>query len=239
MASRLESDSQERQRVSADLQRVEALWISDARHRDLARVPGADGLEGLLVFPIREIGGRAMIDSGAVRRVVPQGDQSFGLGERQGLQQDAVDDAEDRRRGANPERKGQNGRRGESGRLRKDAHGVAHVLPEIMEQVPGRRSRCDRGLWMRLTQRTNVLRQDVARAEIGQRQAYRVGRQGAAGGQLAITVFQMLRKLIDDFGLARWREPQGRQSGANLASPDGLAFCIAWRGDLIRHVRLR
>ena len=51
-------------------ERLDAFRIAVAGDRHLARVPGADRLERLLVLAIGEISGGALIRAGAVRRVL-------------------------------------------------------------------------------------------------------------------------------------------------------------------------
>ena len=57
----------------------------------------------------------------------------LGSGHRQGAQQQAVDDAEDRGVGADREGQRQDGDGGEARRASEGAHGVARIVPEIVE----------------------------------------------------------------------------------------------------------
>ena len=127
-------DAQQRQRRRAQQQSRHTFWIVTSRDRDCRGIPGANRLERRLILAICEIGRRAMIRSGPARGVMADAHQPLGLIERQGLQQHAVHDAEDRRRGADAERQRQNGRRGKRRLLPEGPGRVADVLPDIADE---------------------------------------------------------------------------------------------------------
>ncbi len=68
-----------------------------------------------------------------LRHPLLHGHEPIGLGERERLQQHRVDDAEHRRRGADAEREGEHGDRGERRRAPQHAPAVPHVLPQHLE----------------------------------------------------------------------------------------------------------
>ena len=109
--------------------------------------------------------------------------------------------------------------------LPQHARGIAQVQPDIAEHMSGRRSRRDGDRRLRLPQRRQVLRQQVALPELGECQTRGLVLRRAARHQLAPAVLEMLRELLDDLVLARRREPQRRQ-------PRTHVFCP------VRHVRL-
>jgi len=60
---------------------------------------------------------------------------------------------------------------------------------------------------MRLPERRHVLRQDVPAPEFGERQLHGLITRRAAGDQLAPSVIEVLRELLDDLAFASRREP--------------------------------
>ena len=123
---------QERQGRVGHGQCLDLLRIPPSRDRHLIGVPGADRLECLLVVAIGEIRGRTLVHGLQVRSgpAMEQAHQSLWIMKGQWLQQHAVDHAENRRRGADPERQRQDGGRGEARLLSECPCGVAEVLPD-------------------------------------------------------------------------------------------------------------
>jgi hypothetical protein len=186
---------------------VNAFRTLAAGNRDLSSDPRADRLERLLLLAVGQIGGGAVNRSCPMRRVVTQAHQPVRLVERQGFQQHAIDDAEDRGRRADAKSERQHCRCSEGGLLPEDTCGVAQVLPQIANHVSGWRAQRGWRGHVRLPQRCHLLRQDVSILEVGESEARRVFVRGTSGYQLSVAVFQMLRELLDDLGLASRREP--------------------------------
>ena len=136
---------------------------------------------------------------------------------RKGFDDDCIDDAEDRRRRADPERERQDGRGGEGSLLGERARGVAQVLPEIREQASRRGARRDGGRRVRLPQRGDALREHVAGSELGERHACRLVRRCAGRRRLAVAFREVLRDFVDDVGLALRLQAQRREPRADLA----------------------
>ena len=99
--------AQRRQDRVADHQRIHLLGLAAAGDRDRRGVPEADVLEDAVLLAVGEVSGRPLVQQRDVhaRRLMPHADQPLGLVERQGLEQDRVDDAEDR--GVGPDADGQ------------------------------------------------------------------------------------------------------------------------------------
>ena len=60
-------------------------------------------------------------------------DDPIAVGEREGIQQCRIHDAEQPCRGGNPDRQGDDSRRGETGAPAEDTQRIAHILPEVFE----------------------------------------------------------------------------------------------------------
>ncbi len=120
--------AEQRQRARADEKGLHAFRIAGAGDRDISRIPGANSLERALVLAIGQVSRRPVIRSGPVWRVLAEADERLWFGEGQGLQQYAVDNAEDRGRRADPQRERQDGGCGKGGLLPEDAHRVQQVL---------------------------------------------------------------------------------------------------------------
>ena len=93
-----------------------------------ARVGPGDGAIGPLVLPVAQL----FPDRIGPRPVVQQ-HEPLGLADRQGLQQDAVDEREDRAVGADAKGEGGHGDQRERGTAAQDAQAVAHVLGDLVE----------------------------------------------------------------------------------------------------------
>src|SRR6185436_3939577 len=93
---------------------------------------GDQGIEHVILFlPVEVIGGRDGEAAPTLGEVVLPGHHDpVGVGVRQGLQEDRVDDAEDRRVGADAKTQGQDGYGGEPRILDEQTESVAQVLPE-------------------------------------------------------------------------------------------------------------
>src|SRR5262245_25450163 len=130
--------------------------------------------------------------------------------ERQRPKQYRVDNREDGGIRPDADREREDGGDCEAGPLPERARGVPQVLPEIADQSAAGGSRRDRRRRMRLPERRYALRQDIAFPEIGQRYLCGLVRGHTTCNQLPITVFEMLRELFDNLGLARGREAQAR-----------------------------
>ena len=104
------------------------------------RAPDADVLEGLSVVRVGQEDGVGEVGLVDAADRVDDPDERVGIGIGQRFDEHAVDDAEDRRGGADAERERQDGRGGEAGLLPQHARRVAKVLPEIGEQKSARRS---------------------------------------------------------------------------------------------------
>ena len=92
-------------------------------------------LEDIILFlPIEEVrcGDREARHSGetCLGRDMPELDQSIGIAEGQGLQQDGVDHAEDSGIGANTEGHDEDGNQGEAGALKQPSECVSQILQE-------------------------------------------------------------------------------------------------------------
>ena len=191
-----------------------------------------------LVVEIGEIGGRAVVPA-SVGHGVEQAHQPIGFVEGQRLQQHAVDDAEDRGRGADAKREGEDGRGREARLLPEHARGVAQVLPEVGDPLPRRRRGCDRRAAHGPveaapcaaperrccgTRRASARRRRQARSRL--RSAPDSDRRGAA------TARRRSRPR------ASASQAQRRQPRAHLARPVCPARCVVGRRKF-RHVRLR
>ena len=60
-------------------------------------------------------------------------DEPLAVGERGGIQQCRMHDAEQPCRGGNPDRQGDDSRRGETGAPAEDVQRIAHILPAVFE----------------------------------------------------------------------------------------------------------
>ena len=119
--------------------RPDALGFIDTGERHGAGIERGHGLEGAaLGAPIEVIGkgGAAALDLGALH-VAPEFHQSrrFGIGQR--AENDGIDDAEDRRVGADPECQGERGDDSEAGTLAQRARGVAEILAQHLDPSNG------------------------------------------------------------------------------------------------------
>ena len=126
---------QEGERSVGHAHRLDPLGLGEPRHRDLLVVPHADLVEDLTQVAVGEMERWRLVDlveTEAGGRV-PDPDERFRFVERKRLQEDAVDDAEDRGVRADAEREGSDRDQGE--------HGGAKELPK---KLPGRRAQeCD------------------------------------------------------------------------------------------------
>ena len=115
---------------------VDRRVVADAIQRDahLAASEVRERLEALaLRFPVMEVGRRNRHRSQArFRPQIRHRDDAIGVRIRQRPQHHRVDDAEHGRRGADPEREGQNGREREGGLSRKAARRIPKVLKELL-----------------------------------------------------------------------------------------------------------
>ncbi|MDP7340395.1 MAG: hypothetical protein QGI10_04785 [Vicinamibacterales bacterium] len=84
--------------------------------------------------PVDQVGRRDTVDLTG-RSGLPDGDQPVRLGERQRTEQHAVDETEDRRVGADPERQRQHDGRCEAGAPPQLPDAIAHVLPKLIHDV--------------------------------------------------------------------------------------------------------
>jgi hypothetical protein len=133
--------------------------------------------------------------------------QPVRLVKRKRLQQHTVDDAEDSRRRADPECKREDRHGREPRLLPERADDVPQVVPQASKHVFSRGAECDRQRRMRLPERRHMLRQDISAPEFSERQLHGLIRQRAADDQLAPSVIEVLRELLDDLAFASRREP--------------------------------
>ena len=98
-------------------ERLDALGLAGAGDRHRAAVPEPDVLEDAPLFAVDEVirGRHVQERDPEPRRRVPQAHEPVGAVERQRLEQDAADDAEDGRVGADTERQGEDGDQREHG----------------------------------------------------------------------------------------------------------------------------
>ena len=102
---------------------------------------------------------------------------------------------------------------------------VAQIVPEIAEKVPVEAPAVmAAGACACLSAGSAAPAR--CRSELGERQARRLVRQRRRRRRLAVAHLEMLRELVDDFGLARRLRAQRREPHADFALP-------------VRHVRLR
>jgi hypothetical protein len=145
--------------------------------------------------------------------------QPVRLVERQRLQDHAVDNAEDGRRRADPQRERDYRDAGEPAFFPQCARRIAQIVGKRRQQMPCGSSghRGDRRA--RLPERRHAFRQGVGAAEFRERGPRRLVGRDAAGDELLPAVLEVLRQLLDNLELARGREPQRRQTGSNLPRP--------------------
>jgi hypothetical protein len=72
---------------------------------------------------------------------------------------------------------------------------------------------------VRLLERRDALREHVAGAELGERQALRLFGRRAGLRRIAVAFREVLRDLVDNVGLALRLQAQLRESCANLGLP--------------------
>ena len=110
-------DVEEAQRAVGHEERLDALGLAGAGDRHRAAVPEPDVLEDAPLFAVDEVvrGRHVQERDPEPRRRVPQAHEPVGLVERQRLEQDAADDAEDGRVGADTERQREDGDQREHG----------------------------------------------------------------------------------------------------------------------------
>ncbi len=117
------------ERAVGDVQRLDLLGLTGARHSYAVVGPQTEILKRTALLAIREVhGGRAVDvarDSSHARRQVPDPRQLLSFRIRQRFDQNSVDDAEDGRVGADAERQRNQGDRGEH-----------RGAPESPEDVP-------------------------------------------------------------------------------------------------------
>ena len=116
----------------ADTRSVHVLGGSSEEQRVLVFLEGHERLEGCRLIPvIHEVRVRDAADPHlAARRRGADRDEAFGLGERQRPQQHGVDDAEQRRSGADADGQGEDRDGGEPRLLRGGTHGETQIGDE-------------------------------------------------------------------------------------------------------------
>ena len=145
--------------------------------------------------------------------------RASGLGNRQGPEQRGVDEREDRAVGADAERQGEDGSRDEAGLTTERGQGIAEVLDEIAEQRSPRRPGLERLRRVGLAERSHVTGQRLGAEQFVHRQSAGVLVAGTAAPQLVVLQFEVLRQLLDDFGLTRGVEVQRGQSRPDVTGP--------------------
>ena len=152
--------------------------------------------------------------------------QLFTVRKRQRAQQDGVDDGEDGGVRSYAERQRQDGRRREGWPPPQRPGCIAEVLPEIGEHVPGRGPWRDGLGRVRLSQRREVSREQIPVSEAGERQLRRLVLRYPTRHQFSPPVLEVLRELLDDLALARRRQAQRRETGADVRLPIRLARLV-------------
>jgi hypothetical protein len=146
-------------------------------------------------------------------------DQLVGVRVRQGLQQHAVNDAEDRRVRADAEGEREDGGRRETGLLPQHANGVAHVLQEILKETTLRRTFRDGERHGCLAKAAHVPCERVRLAQLFERESARVGLADAGIAELLIPLVEVLRQLFDDLGFASRAQSQRGEARSQLCAP--------------------
>jgi hypothetical protein len=147
-APEIRLDAQERQGAVGHLDDRHLLGLGLAGHGGPAVVPQAGVDEGLVLLPVREVEGGALVHPVPAQpgRGVPDTDQTVGVLEGEGLEQHAVDHAEDGDGGAQPQGQRENRGEGEGGRSPEAPEDVAELLgKEVHGTSLRRRSRARRG----------------------------------------------------------------------------------------------
>ena len=123
MAAKNRVDVEEAQRPVRDEQDLHPLGLAGASDRNGATVPQPDVLEYTPLFSISEVVRRRHVQErdSQPRRGMPQPNEPVGIVERQRLEENAADDAEDGRVGADSERQGEDGDQGEHRRAKQAA----------------------------------------------------------------------------------------------------------------------
>jgi hypothetical protein len=122
--------TEQRQELVRAVESLDLFRIAGAGHTGRIGVPERNRFEGLVMFAVGEVNGRrrshfVLVDA---RRLVDQRNQAVGFRKRQRLDQNAVDDAEDRRGRANRDGHRRDADESEPWCSTQHARGVAKIL---------------------------------------------------------------------------------------------------------------
>ena len=126
-------DPEEGQQAVGRDQGIEALGLGKTGDGDGGAVPECDVGQRPRLLAVGDVVGERRVEVADVDagRCLPEAHQAVGLVERQRLEEDRVDDAEDRDIRADPQRQGQQGGQREHRRADQPAGGVAHVAHQF------------------------------------------------------------------------------------------------------------
>jgi hypothetical protein len=131
-------DAEQREQPESGIQAVNPLRLAKAGHGIPVALPDGDVLQCLRLFPVGDVVRKRGIEVGDVDagRGLPQTHEPVRLGVGQRLQEDTVDDGEDRGVGADPQGQREQCGQREYGSAGQAAAGMPHVAQQIEHRDP-------------------------------------------------------------------------------------------------------